>query len=304
MKGDTIQGARSLVSEFQFQYSKESFTPFERDYMKRAVPFYAWMRGNVPLMGKQLVKSPGKFAQFGKLNVAAVNGQELPQYTEGDLTWMYPGDKSKGSFNYMRTPATDLDAYSGPMRYGFSALTPFAKYPLEKGLGFNTYTGKDFDPTLPWYNPQNSAESNLIVGRTGRDVGTLSDVYEDRNAGKQGVKYLTGVGQAKTDIRKKSDTDIRDAYRKYTGRPNDFTYEQRLQLIQRDNWASSQSGIIRQVRATSGRACLSSGAWRSAAAVELHHTDAGREFGMAERTELYRESSGARAAAGGGVGKS
>ncbi|HYN44882.1 MAG TPA: hypothetical protein VER35_02685 [Candidatus Limnocylindrales bacterium] len=243
MKGDTIQGARSWVSEFQFQYSKESFTSFERDYMKRAVPFYAWMRGNVPLMGKQFVKSPGKFAQFGKLNVAAVNGQELPQYTEGDLTWMYPWDESTGTFNYMRTPATDLDAYSDPWRYGFSALTPFAKYPLEKGLGFNTYTGKDFDTALPWYNPQNSAESNLIVGRTGRDVGTLSDIYEDRNAGKQGIKYLSGVGQAKTDIRKNSDTEIRDAYRKYTGRPNDFTYEQRLALMQRDKWASAQSGI-------------------------------------------------------------
>jgi hypothetical protein len=81
------------------------------------------------------------------------------------------------------------------------------------------------------------------VGRTGRDVGTLSDVYEDRNAGKQVVKYLTGVGQAKTDIRKKSDTDIRDTYRKSTGRPNDFSYEQRLALMQRNNWASAQSGI-------------------------------------------------------------
>jgi hypothetical protein len=36
---------------------------------------------------------------------------------------------------------------------------------------------------------------------------------------------------------------LRDAYRKYTGRPNDFTYEQRLALMHRDNWASAQSGI-------------------------------------------------------------
>jgi hypothetical protein len=43
-----------------------------------------------PANGKQLVISSGMFAQFGKLNEAAVNGQELPQYTEGDLTWMYP----------------------------------------------------------------------------------------------------------------------------------------------------------------------------------------------------------------------
>jgi len=42
---------------------------------------------------------------------------------------------------------------------------------------------------------------------------------------------------------KKSDTERRDAYRKYTGMPNDFSYEQRLALMQRDNWANAQSGI-------------------------------------------------------------
>lgn len=243
IKGDTVQGAREWVSEFQFQYSKESFTPFERDYMKRAVPFYAWTRGNVPLMGKQLVSNPGKYAQFGKLTNAAVGGQELPQWAEGDLTWMWPQDESTGTFNYMRTPATDLDIFSDPSWYGVGTITPFAKFPAEQVLGFNTYTGMDFDPDLPWYNPQHSATSNLIAGRTGRDAGTLSEVYEDRNAGKQVVKYLTGTGQAATKTRKKSDTELRDAYRKYTGRPNDFTYEQRLALMQRDNWASAQSGI-------------------------------------------------------------
>jgi len=243
MKGDTIQGARAWVSEFQFQYSKESFTPFDRDYMKRMVPFYAWMRGNIPLQTRQIFYNPGKYAQFGKLTNAAVGGQELPQYAEGDLTWMYPWDESNGTFNYMRTPATDLDIFNDPLWYGVGAITPFAKYPAEEVLGFNTYTGKDFDPDMPWYNPQHNAASNLIAGRTGRDAGALSDVYEDRNAGKQIAKYLTGTGQAATKTRKKSDTEIRDAYRKYTGRPNDFTYEQRLQLMQRDNWASAQSGI-------------------------------------------------------------
>jgi len=243
MKGDTIQGARAWVSEFQFQYSKESFTPFERDYMKRMVPFYAWMRGNIPLQTKQMLYNPGKYAQFGKLTNAAVGGQELPQYAEGDLTWMYPWNESTGTFNYMRTPATDLDIFNDPLWYGVGAITPFAKYPIEEVLGFNTYTGKDFDRDMPWYNPQQSAASNLIVGRTGRDAGALSDVYEDRNSGKQAAKYLVGIGQASTKTRKKSDIELRDAYRKYTGRPNDFTYEQRLQLMQRDNWASAQSGI-------------------------------------------------------------
>lgn len=243
MKGDTVQGAREWVSEFQFQYSKESFTPFERDYMKRAVPFYAWMRGNIPLMGKQLVLSPGKFAQFGKVADAAVEGQELPSWTEGALTWMWPWDESTGTFNYMRTPATDLDILNDPLWYGVGAITPFAKYPAEKALGFNTYTGMDFDPNKPWYDPKSSAESSLVMGRTGRDIVAAEDVYNDRNAGRQIVKYLTGKGQAKTETKKMSDKEIKDMYRKVTGRPNDFSYEQRLQLMHRDNWASAQSGI-------------------------------------------------------------
>ncbi len=88
---------------------------------------------------------------------------------------MWPRDGSTGTFNYMRTLAADLDIFNDPL----------------------------------WYNPQHSAASSMAVGRTGRDAGTLSDVYEDRN----------------------------------TGRPNDFSYDQRLLLMQRDNWASAQSGI-------------------------------------------------------------
>ncbi len=243
MKGDTVQGAREWVSRFQFDYSKESFTEFERNYMKRAVPFWAWMRGNVPLQAKQIVLTPGKYAQFGKLTNAAVGGQELPQYTEGDLAWMFPWDEAAGTFSYVRTPATDLDAFNRPLWYGLGAVTPFAKAPTEQVLGFNTYTLQDFDPDQPWYDPRHSAASNLVMGRTGRDVQTLSGAPEDKDDARRTGKVGFGVGRGVTEPRKRSDKERRDLYRKYTGRPNDFSYEQRLRLMQRDNWASAQSGI-------------------------------------------------------------
>jgi len=57
--------------------------------------------------------------------------------------------------------------------------------------------------------------------------------------------------------------------------------------MQRDNWASAQSGISGKFEQLSGRAFLSSGARRSAPAVELYYADAGREHGMAEGAELH-----------------
>jgi hypothetical protein len=36
----------------------------------------------------------------GKLANAAVGGQKIPQYTEGDFTWMWPWDESTGTNSY------------------------------------------------------------------------------------------------------------------------------------------------------------------------------------------------------------
>ena len=54
-----LQAAAS-VKKYLFDY--EDLTPFERDVMKSVIPFYTWMRKNIPLQIESMLKKP----MFGK----------------------------------------------------------------------------------------------------------------------------------------------------------------------------------------------------------------------------------------------
>ena len=59
-KGHTIQQAARSTKKYLFDYSE--LTQFEREVMKAVLPFYAWMRHNIPLQFQSLVQKPGRYA--------------------------------------------------------------------------------------------------------------------------------------------------------------------------------------------------------------------------------------------------
>ena len=64
-KGDSPEAAAASVRKYLFDY--EELTPFERDVMKGFIPFYTWMRKNIPLQLESIIKSPGRYgAMTGK----------------------------------------------------------------------------------------------------------------------------------------------------------------------------------------------------------------------------------------------
>lgn len=58
-KGGTRQMARESVIKHLFDYS--NLTGFERGVMRTLMPFYAWMRNNIPFQIAQAVKRPGLY---------------------------------------------------------------------------------------------------------------------------------------------------------------------------------------------------------------------------------------------------
>jgi len=64
-KGDTPEQAAALVKKYLFDYF--DLTPFEKSTMKRVIPFYTWMRKNIPLQVESLVTKPGKLATANKV---------------------------------------------------------------------------------------------------------------------------------------------------------------------------------------------------------------------------------------------
>lgn len=60
-EGFTPVEAGKSVDKFLFDYSDLTF--IEQNVLKRVIPFYTWMRKNIPLQIAEFVKNPGKFAK-------------------------------------------------------------------------------------------------------------------------------------------------------------------------------------------------------------------------------------------------
>lgn len=135
-RGLTQEQAAKNVEKFLFDYG--DLTDFEKNVMRRLVPFYTWMRKNIPLQAEQMVKQPGKYAAIPKAtkaieeNTPEADESFLPEYMQ----------------NWVRTPFTQSDnpLYWNPnLPYGdieklnpgelkknaMSSLTPAARVPME-----------------------------------------------------------------------------------------------------------------------------------------------------------------------------
>ena len=70
-KGLPPEEAAIQVKKFLFDY--DDLTMFEKNIMKRAMPFYTFTRKNIPLQLERLVKTPGKFSNLEHVVQAVEN---------------------------------------------------------------------------------------------------------------------------------------------------------------------------------------------------------------------------------------
>ena len=65
LDGMTGAEAAANVKKYLFDYSE--LTDFERDVMRNIIPFYTWIRKNVPLQLQSIIDRPHKYANVGKI---------------------------------------------------------------------------------------------------------------------------------------------------------------------------------------------------------------------------------------------
>ena len=156
-KGDTAEEAAKWVFKFHFDYAPEGFTAFERNVMRRAIPFYTWTRHNVPLQIEQVLKQPGKYASLEKARrnfektsgSLAIEEQEyLPEWMKEMFLFRLPGESQEGLPRYLQLDLPMEDIGKLPFtesgrREIISLLSPFIKYPIERIANRNLYFGSE-----------------------------------------------------------------------------------------------------------------------------------------------------------------
>jgi hypothetical protein len=151
--GDVLTSAKR-TKQFLFDY--QNLSDFERNVMRRLIPFYTFTRKNIELQVTQLFKDPGKFATQAKLftNIsksmsgAALSDDErklLPDYLQGGLGIVTARDGNNVQVvNALGTPFEQI-FQAVQKNQLLSSLTPAIALPLQAAVKRNFFKDRPID---------------------------------------------------------------------------------------------------------------------------------------------------------------
>jgi hypothetical protein len=128
----------------QFDYSKT--TALEGELISRVMPFYRWMRNNLPFQIRMFINDPTKYTNINKLRLnaqdaAGIDDENTPEFLKEQFA--IPVNENK--FLGLNLPLGDLTKLSDPLKLGADSLTPLIKTPLELSTNYNFFYKKPIE---------------------------------------------------------------------------------------------------------------------------------------------------------------
>ena len=193
--GLAADDAAWTVKRFLFDYSDAGVTAFERQTMKRIMPFYTWTRNNLPLQLEMLVKHPGRFGAlekarhaFGEISGPGPDETYMPDW----LAQLYPWRVGQAFFPMERyLPQAEIGRFWPPTDAGrelFSMLSPAFTVPFEQAIGRSVYFDRELD--TPYWPEVVGVQ---MPGRAAHVARTLRPVSEATWMMKPQEEYPTGA---------------------------------------------------------------------------------------------------------------
>lgn len=141
-KGLSAEQAAKKVREVQFDYSKT--TPFEKEIATRAIPFYRWMRNNLPFQIRSFINDPRKYANINKLRLNAteavgIEDEDVPDWMKEQFAIPVYGEGGQAKALGLNLPLADLTKLSDPLKMLLDSITPLAKTPAELATNRSTF---------------------------------------------------------------------------------------------------------------------------------------------------------------------
>lgn len=210
-QGFTPDIAAAKAKAAHYDYGK--LTPFERSVMRRVVPFYGWMRNNLPFMVEQLATNPGGKVGQSIRGAGALRQNQgfMPDQISEGLAVPLGGQDEQGNRRYLTNLGLPFeDAFpiaggpNGLQRTGEKLLgqtNPIIKGPLEYFTGRQFHTGRDLNDLYSRTLTGNTAIDQLVSNSPlGRPLNLASTVADYQRKGLSGIAAnVLGPGRV-TDV--------------------------------------------------------------------------------------------------------
>jgi hypothetical protein len=146
-KGKSVSEAVQKTFQIHGNYNPEAFSIFEKEIVKRVMPFYTWTKTSVPYQLQNFINKTGIYTGVGHLQEAVKGeegGKELPEWLrERVLVGMQKTKDGKGVARQVPMSVPDLEMFNNPMRTLISKLNPVLKMGLELGTNKDSYFGNE-----------------------------------------------------------------------------------------------------------------------------------------------------------------
>lgn len=227
-QGYTPEAAGKYLQTAFPNYSGQS--DFERNVMRRLVPFYSYARGSIPHELRQLAQKPGIQRVMAHEANALRQGDEnfVPEYLGGGLA-IPMGSEKEGTQRYLTGLGTPIEqaldwlhtGAKGPQASGLSLLAqmnPLIKGPLEMLTGKSFFTNRDagdlystIQNTLGLDQKPTMLEQAVANSPASRIENTSRTLMDPRKSWLDAILNLgTGAKISDVDLEKQRDIAFRE----------------------------------------------------------------------------------------------
>ncbi|MBX6312867.1 MAG: hypothetical protein IRY99_08125, partial [Isosphaeraceae bacterium] len=231
-QGYADEVAESIVKRTHFDY--KDLTPFEKNVMKRLVPYYTFMRKNLPQQLAMMATRPGTISTPLRVANALRGDGFVPDYI-GDGVAVPIGKEADGTQRFLSQSGLPFEEALERLKFTgnlpdlkrtalayLGTMTPYVKGPLETLFDTQFHTGRKLSDLRPQgaatafglFDEDQSRLAAQVIANTPltRVASTLDKIVDDRKgAGPKALNLLTGFRLSDVDMDKARAIEARNA---------------------------------------------------------------------------------------------
>lgn len=218
-----------------FAYNR--LTPFEKNVMRRAVPFYTFMSRNLPLQVENLTTKPGNTMPWLRLGVNNNPNQFVPRHLAGGVAVPLSNeDPATGNQQFLSQAGLPIEEFAERFKFDqgvpdvrntvaafAGALNPLVKGPLEMLFDKQLYSGRKLSDLKPqgvvgMLSPFAGDDTQGIVAQAlanspaTRVLSTIDKIADPRKAWwAKALNLTTGLRVTDVDMQKMRAIETRQA---------------------------------------------------------------------------------------------